>query len=143
LSGDTLNVKLDSTQKKKLSSNLTVGFEWFPFGRDIDRFSQSGHWFDRWWSRFGIYGALKLSSQPWDASFLGLTFSVTKEVSINAGCLWQYQTANQTLVVPGATSLSSAQSAANSVYKGTFSWGITISPSQAIKAFSSSSSSSK
>jgi hypothetical protein len=134
--GDTVTVKLDTAQKRKISSNLMIGIEWYPFGRDLDRYSLGSKPFYRWWSRFGVFGAAKMSSNPLESLFLGATLSLTKEFSVHAGCLWQYQTPDQTRVVNGVSNVTEARKYLNTSYKGTFSFGITLSPSQAVKALS-------
>lgn len=88
-SSNNLTIKTDSAKKQELKSNLMVLFEFVPWGRDIDRIepvwakNKDVKAFDL--QRFGFVFGAKLSKNPLETIFTGLSYTLSKEASFNFG----------------------------------------------------------
>ena len=81
--------KLDSAQQKEWKSNLNANLEFYPFGRDIDRLDPFlSNPFYRLHTRFGVFGGLRISTDPLSAINAGFTFSYSKTVTLTFGWSW-------------------------------------------------------
>lgn len=84
-----LTVKADTSQQKEWKSNLMFMLDIYPFGRDVDRMeaiwkrNKAIGLFDL--NRVGLTVGAKLSKDPLERMFLGLSYAITKELSINGG----------------------------------------------------------
>jgi hypothetical protein len=135
LNNDTLKVALDSTQKEEWKSNLSVGLEFYPFGRDIDRFTPI--WkkpLYRPWERMGFYGGVKLSSKPLDAIYAGISMSLSKEVALIAGVSWIKTADVQDATASDGADLEKAMKETSMSREQAFYLGITLSPSLMLKS---------
>lgn len=145
LSGDTLIVKADSTEKATWKSNLYASLE-LHFPRDIDRFDPiwkatfKNYRLDRnkaWnrvykiiFERVGIYAGVKLSKDPLSDIYYGFNYAITKEIYINFGWSRNNQVVPQITQIGNVNSLDDAlEYAARDYSKAKFSWGLSFSPS--------------
>jgi hypothetical protein len=133
-SGDTISVKLDSAQKKQLSNSITMSLEWYPFGRDIDRFLPLWKDFKNIPQHLGISVGISLSKDPLQSYYAGVALCLTKEFNVVCGINFANTTTNDQHQITNISSVSDAEKyVLNRSYKGSFYIGISLSPSQAIK----------
>lgn len=134
MKNDTVTVTLDSTQKVEWKSNLLVGLELYPFGRDIDNFKPI--WkapFKKFYERIGVMGGIKLSKNPLDSYYYGACLSLAKGLTVTVGLNYTNQYKNQVAYLPNVTSVSDAKEYLKKEYEKNIYFGIFLSPGQMAK----------
>ena len=135
IKGDTVSVKLGSAQKKQLSNSISLSFEYYPFGRDIDRFLPIWKDLKNFKHHLGISVGLSLSKDPLQSYYAGVDLCITKAFNIVGGVNFVNTTKSNQYQI---TNISSVGDLKNYVldrsYNASFYIGISLSPSQAIKS---------
>ena len=142
LSNDTIVAKLDSTGKKEWKGNMIVMLMFRICPRDVDRFrpiwtdvfgcpdddARDG-WYRDLWQRFGIFAGLKLSSDPLEAIYAGVSFSVTRDLDVIGGATWVNEIAPTVQKVGNITSIADAESFLRRRYSSPkMFWGLSLDP---------------
>ncbi len=88
---DTFKIEVDSTQRVELKAKSFAMIEFYPFGRDNYSFQSI---FNRnngvpLEERFGLVGGLRLSQDPLEGIFGGISFALTRGFTLNAGFVMQ------------------------------------------------------
>lgn len=129
IQGNQLNVTLDSAGKATWKTNLIAIFDFYPWGRDIDRL-------DVLWKggiplvqRIGIYGGLQISKDPLQGYYYGLSFAPAKNMTVNFGGATVLDEGQQTVNIGSFTSLNDAKQLLGRRYVTKFFLGISFSPS--------------
>jgi len=127
-----LAISVDSAQKNELASNLFIGLELHP-PRDVDRYSPFISWKNRLkisnpLKKIGLFTGFRLSSQPFNSLYFGLTFDLLPGVGIMGGISAQRVfidsvESNGTISVGDIVDLEDAkQSAEKKVRMGALLW---------------------
>ncbi|PTS96276.1 hypothetical protein DBR11_19425 [Pedobacter sp. HMWF019] len=136
-SNNELTVQTDSLKAKDLKFNLMGLVELYPFGRDYDRLKLVTdkdnipiH------ERIGIVGGLRISKDPLETIFAGLSFAMSKAFNIVGGMSFN-KTAKDVneLQVGYNTTLDYLRSNADKEYVSKFYVGISVSPESLFKLF--------
>jgi hypothetical protein len=128
---DTVSVRLDSAGRENWKSNLLVGLEFYPFGRDMDRFLPI--WkapFRHFEERIGIIGGLRLSKDPLSTYYYGICLSLSKGLTITVGYNYTNQYKNQIVYLPDVGSADNAKEYLKRSYEKNIYFGIFLSPLQ-------------
>jgi hypothetical protein len=128
---DTVSVRLDSAGRENWKSNLLVGLEFYPFGRDMDRFLPI--WkepFQNFEERIGIMGGIRLSKDPLSAYYYGICLSLSKGLTITVGYNYTNQYKNQIVYLPNVGSVDNAKDYLKRSYERNIYFGIFLSPLQ-------------
>jgi hypothetical protein len=138
-SQNNLTIKPDSLQQNEWKSNLMVMLDWYPAGRDIDRLepiwknNKDIAFFDL--NRLAVTAGLKLSKDPLESCFLGLSYALTKEFSLTGGIAFIATPKDvQNLPVGVNASLDYLKSNAERKLEPSWFFGITLSPGIMSKA---------
>ena len=130
---------LDTAKQKDWISNLNVNVEFYPFGRDIDRlepFLKKPLY--KLYTRFGFYGGVRLSKDPFTALNAGFSFSYSKTVTLTFGWTWvdnRVADVQQVSVGEDVKDIEKAKDYFNRKYeRSKFSIGLTFAPSQIAKS---------
>lgn len=132
-----LQITLDEDAKKEWQENLIVMLEGSFTKRDFDRF---GSIFDsksktQFWDRWGFFVGCKLSTKPWDLLTGGLSFSLSRYISLNVGLSLNLIEKEQTIEIGDITSLDDAKELADLEYSDPKLFlGISFSPKIITKA---------
>jgi hypothetical protein len=140
LSADNkLTIQTDSLKKEELKSNLMAIIEWIPWGRDIDRLEPV-------WSknkdikafalqRFGLAAGIKISKDPLQAIYGGISYSLSKEAALNFG-IGFYATAKDVKSLPVGVdaTLDYLKDNADRKLEPKIFFGISFSPGQISKS---------
>jgi len=113
-----LVITLDDNAKKLWKDNLMAFAEFSFTARDYDRFSsifKNTHNTSPW-ERLGVFAACKISTRPWETLATGFSFSLSKDISLNAGLSIVYMDKEQTLKIGDITSLDQAKKLADKEY---------------------------
>jgi hypothetical protein len=136
---NNLTIKPDSIQKNDWKGNLMVMLDWYPFGRDIDRLdfilgkNKNIDFFDP--NRLSVTAGLKLSKDPLESCFLGLSYALTKEFSITGGFAFNATPKDvKDLPVGVNATFDYLQSNAERKLEPSWFFGITLSPGRMSKA---------
>lgn len=130
-SNDTISVRLDSVGRENWKSNLLVGLEFYPFGRDMDRFLPI--WrapFANFAQRVGIMGGIQLSKDPLNTYYYGICLSLSKGLTITVGYNYSNQYKNQIVYLPNIGSVDNAKEYLKRTYERNIYFGIFLSPLQ-------------
>jgi len=138
-SQNNLTIKTDSIQQNELKGNLMVMLDFYPAGRDIDRLepiwknNNTIGFFNL--NRFAITAGLKLSKDPLESCFLGISYALTKEFSLAGGIAFN-ATPNDVQDLPVGVNASLDYLKSNADRSLVPSWfiGITLSPGNMSKA---------
>jgi hypothetical protein len=136
---NNLTIMTDSLQKNEWKGNLMLMLNWYPTGRDIDRLEpiwknkKEMGLFDP--NRFAITSGLKLSKDPLESCFLGISYSLSKEFSLTGGLAFNATPKNITdLPVGMNASLDYLKSNSERSLVASWYFGITLSPGSMSKA---------
>jgi hypothetical protein len=128
---DTVSVRLDSVGRESWKSNLLVGLEFYPFGRDMDQFLPI--WkapFRNFEERIGIMGGIRLSKDPLSAYYYGICLSLSKGLTVTVGYNYSNQYNNQVVYLPNVGSVDNAKEYLKRSYERNIYFGIFLSPLQ-------------
>jgi hypothetical protein len=132
---DTISVRLDSAGRENWKSCLLVGLEFYPFGRDMDRFLPI--WrapFANFEERIGFMGGVRLSKDPLRAYYYGLCLSLSKGLTVTVGYNYTSQYKDQVMYIPDIGSVDNAKEYLKRSYERNIYFGIFFSPLQMAKA---------
>ncbi|MDN3658667.1 hypothetical protein QWZ08_23690 [Ferruginibacter paludis] len=92
-----LTVQLDDDQKKEWKSNLMALVEWYPFGRDIDRFESifSKDSKTQLKERIGITTGIRISKDPIQDIYGGISLALSKDFSLGFGIQYHSEPKDQ------------------------------------------------
>ncbi|MEJ8818763.1 hypothetical protein [Lacibacter sp. H407] len=138
-SNQELTIKTDSVKANEWKSNFSLMFEFIPWGRDYNRLEPL-------WSknketniaeRIGVFGGVKLSSDPLESLFGGLSFALTKEITVGVGMAFFATPIDQKDLPVGIdASLDYLRKYSQKEYKPKFYFGIMLTPGQVVKTIS-------
>jgi hypothetical protein len=134
IENNQLTVSLDSTGKEEWKTHVTALFDFYPWGRDLDRF-------DSFWKkggvpfgqRIGLFAGLQISSDPLQGFYYGLSIALLKNMTINVGGSSLLDENEQTVDIGSFTSLNDAKQLLHRNYQTVFFIGISFAPSDLSK----------
>lgn len=134
LQNGQLNVSLDDEGKAEWKANLIATFDFYPFGRDLDRldvlWKKNGIPFEQ---RFGLYAGLQISKDPLQGIYYGVSFAPARNITLNIGAASVLEAGAQTVNVGEITSVQDAKQLLKRTYETKFFIGLTFSPTDLSK----------
>lgn len=130
---NNLTIKPDSLQQNEWKGSLMVLLDWYPAGRDIDRLepiwksNKDKDFFDV--NRLAVTAGLKLSKDPLESSFLGLSYALSREFSLTGGLAFNATPKDvQNLPVGVNATLDYLKSNADRKLEPSWYFGFTLTP---------------
>jgi hypothetical protein len=131
-----LTIKTDSLDSKNYKTNMMALLEIYPFGRDYDRLKViTDKDNSPFHERLGFVGGVKISKDPLETIFGGLSLAISKEFNVVAGIAFTKIAKDVTnLNVGYSKTIDYLRANVDKEYKPTFYMGFSLSPSQLFKS---------
>lgn len=130
INNNQLSVNLDSAGKAQWKTNVVALFDFYPFGRDLDRFESIWKKSVPLQQRLGLFGGIRISKDPLEGFYYGVSLALIKNMTINIGGTSMLEETKQTIDISNIASLDDAKQLLNRKYsKPKFFIGISFAPS--------------
>ena len=135
-----LGISIDSSHQREWKQHLVIGFDCSLFAHDWNHYEpiwscagwRSGFLRGLWnltFDRLGIFAGMNLSTDPLGQLYLGLSLSVTKEISALGGFSWTNQLQTGVTNIGEINSFDGLQDFFRRRYsEPRFFWGIALTP---------------